>query len=548
MFLRLNYEFFLLSKELSQPTLEPEDAAPPSWIFYNAMHNALMSVPTTLPSVSEECNLTAIEQQSLEEEAARLEVAFRDGQIVGDNEDDVDDEEGDVDEEILEESEMMEDLSEEEDADDGDDNQDEDEGEVDLQVDDNGFLRPSEDCVDSVWTPEKIHLLIELRRSKEAEIAGGSMIEAYSNIVEDLGMVGVVSSHDVKKKWMKLVRQYLSVKEKMKDSSSEEIQIHIHSVEGVETVTGYTEGMATSWVFYDAMNSAMEDIKKISPEKSYKCRKSPDFIWVVDTTKKFIKLRGNKHSEIAHKGHNIVYQEILDKLGISDKVTIMMARKKWNYLVKRYQDEELAGGPRSWAFFNDMAQVMKHFKGRNASKLKSRASPEFLWPNELTKKFIQLRVNRQMDFADNGIQNTYAEIMEELGVGHILNPNQLRKKWNYLVAKYKEISNTTGTDGKCPAPHSWPFYEDMNNALQQIPENAIHGNRVMRSNLENIWTKEVILKFIELRGTRSPDTPKKVSLVCAEIIEELGLTGVITANQARKKWNYLWSKYLVCIF
>lgn len=28
-------------------------------------------------------------------------------------------------------------------------------------------------------------------------------------------------------------------------------------------------------------------------------------------------------------------------------------------------------------------------------------------------------------------------IMEELGLEHILNPNQLRKKWNYLVAKYK---------------------------------------------------------------------------------------------------------------
>ena len=33
-----------------------------------------------------------------------------------------------------------------------------------------------------------------------------------------------------------------------------------------------------------------------------------------------------------------------------------------------------------------------------------------------------------------------SEIMEELGLEHILNPNQLRKKWNYLVAKYKVIA------------------------------------------------------------------------------------------------------------
>lgn len=29
------------------------------------------------------------------------------------------------------------------------------------------------------------------------------------------------------------------------------------------------------------------------------------------------------------------------------------------------------------------------------------------------------------------------------------------------------------------------------------------------------------------------------------IVEELGLKGMITPNQARKKWNYLWSKYIV---
>lgn len=33
----------------------------------------------------------------------------------------------------------------------------------------------------------------------------------------------------------------------------------------------------------------------------------------------------------------LFFREILEKLGISDKVSVMMARKKWNYLVKRYQ-------------------------------------------------------------------------------------------------------------------------------------------------------------------------------------------------------------------
>ncbi|XP_037797730.1 zinc finger protein 714-like [Penaeus monodon] len=264
----------------------------------------------------------------------------------------------------------------------------------------------------------------------------------------------------------------------------------------------------------------------------------------VDVTRKFIKIRGEKHAEISQKGHNAVYQEILEKLGISDKVSVMMARKKWNYLVKRYQDEEMAGGERTWAFMKEMGQVMKHFRGANVNKLKSRASPEFLWPNELTRRFIELRVSRHSDFLETGIQNTYTEIMEELGLEHILNPNQLRKKWNYLVAKYKELSCTTGPDGTSPAPHSWPFYDDMHQALQQIPESALHSNRTVRTNFENIWTKEVTTRFIQLRGARPPDNTKKVSSVFANIVDELGLTGVITPNQARKKWNYLWSKYV----
>lgn len=42
------------------------------------------------------------------------------------------------------------------------------------------------------------------------------------------------------------------------------------------------------------------------------------------------------------------------------------------------KDEELAGGERTWALMKDMGQVMKHFRGANVNKLKSRASPEFL--------------------------------------------------------------------------------------------------------------------------------------------------------------------------
>ena len=39
---------------------------------------------------------------------------------------------------------------------------------------------------------------------------------------------------------------------------------------------------------------------------------------------------------------------------------------------------------------------------------------------------------------------------------------------------------------------------------------------------------------------------KKNQFIYREIIDELELTGIVTPNQARKKWNYLWGKYTVC--
>ena len=313
-------------------------------------------------------------------------------------------------------------------------------------------------------------MLIKLRVDREEDILNnGESNSIFSDILQQLELENYVTANDVCKKWLQLAQTYfrISVQLLEEDNQSEK---------------------STTWPFYHLMHKAMEKIKINSPEglfKGLKTRKSPEFTWVTEITKKFIKLRGEKHSEIAAKGHNSVYQEILNKLNISDKVSIIMARKKWNYLVNRYQDEVAAGGVRSWAFFNDMAHVMKHFKGCT-EKLKSRASPEFLWPNDLTRKFIQLRVEKHDDFADHGIQTTYTEIMEQLEIGHILNPNQLRKKWNYLVSKYKELTNTSGPDGTSPAPHSWPFYQDVHDALQKLPKNT-HGSKVGRINsLENI--------------------------------------------------------------
>ncbi|KAK8734365.1 hypothetical protein OTU49_006151 [Cherax quadricarinatus] len=522
-------------KELSQPALEPEDAAPPSWPFYAAMHDALLTMPpSVLPiSVGEEINAAGVvEEGSVLDEAFQegqsmdgMEVGYEDDEEEEEEEEEEDEDEDEEEDGIIDEDENMGEGYEDEDSQDMNES----------QGDENSQGMDGVD-IDEIWTEARTLRFIECRGAKESDMVTLGPTPVFAEILEELGMSEEVTVAEARKKWTQLVRRYLELK-------GPDAEDHKPAYGSTETLIS-NDVIEAGWLFFGPMHSVMESIKATSPDGGAKSRRSPEYTWSVEVTRKFIKIRGEKHTEISQKGHNAVYQDILEKLGIADRVSVMMARKKWNYLVKRYQDEEMAGGERTWAFMKEMGQVMKHFRGANVNKLKSRASPEFLWPNELTRRFIELRVARHSDFLETGIQTTYTEIMEELGLEHILNPNQLRKKWNYLVAKYKELSCTTGPDGSSPAPHSWPFYDDMQRALQQIPESAVHGNRTVRTNFENIWTREVTTRFIQLRGARPPDNTKKVSSVFANIVDELGLTSMITPNQARKKWNYLWSKYI----
>lgn len=130
------------SQELSQPVLEPEDAAPPSWEFFDAMHEACMAMPPCLMTM-EQALQEGHPEETVEEEAARLEEVFRSGNIVPIEEEDEEDiqevdeedtEEGDEEEEdkdvILEDliSDEDEKGEEEEDYDDDDDDDLEEEG------------------------------------------------------------------------------------------------------------------------------------------------------------------------------------------------------------------------------------------------------------------------------------------------------------------------------------------------------------------------------------------------------------------------------------
>ncbi|XP_018019174.1 uncharacterized protein LOC108675658 [Hyalella azteca] len=388
-----------------------------------------------------------------------------------------------------------------------------------------------ESCIDSVWTEEVLLKFISLHSDKFRWQDSSNHPLLYEELKNELELDDSIMWRELEHKWKQLNQIYAILAAKTDISSLEArksaLFVQLQAAESSEISSCISEN-----------NSVNSETKMCSIVRHK--RKSPEFTWSLDITRRFIQMRTNKHSEIPIKGHTAVYQEVLRDLGIDDRVTVMMARKKWNYLVNRYQDEYAAGGERSWALMNDMAVVMNTFAGLDTSKLKSRASPEFLWPNELTEKFIELRVSKKQDFLKYGVQHTYSAILKELGIARILTPTHLRKKWNYLVAKHKEISSYC-TDGS----HGWAFYDSMTNALDALaqcwePERILHTSPSHQP--EQIWTRPVVIKFIQLRAAYCKET-KNCSAMYSSILSELGLSSTFKPHQARKKWNYLWNKY-----
>ncbi|XP_042855794.1 splicing factor, arginine/serine-rich 19-like [Penaeus japonicus] len=289
-------------KELSQPALEPEDAAPPSWPFYAAMQDVLLTMP---PSVLPMSDSQEMEEPGVEGNGNGIDRTFHQGQSVEDIEEEYEDEEEEEDEEEDEDEE-----EEEEDEDDGMMDEDEDhlgdgfddEDSQDIsesQVDDNSQEMDSLE-VDEVWTEPRIFRFIELRGAKEADMVALGPSPVFAEILEELGMSEEVTPAQARKKWTQLVRRYLEFKGPYGESGRP-----IFTANPSMITPDLNDG---GWLFYSSMHAVMEAIKATSPDGGTKTRKSPEYTWSVDVTRKFIKIRGEKHAEISQKGHNAVYQ------------------------------------------------------------------------------------------------------------------------------------------------------------------------------------------------------------------------------------------------
>ena len=146
-------------------------------------------------------------------------------------------------------------------------------------------------------------------------------------------------------------------------------------------------------------------------------RRSPEFLWSIDITRRFIQLRADRHAEIQVKGHTTVYKELLHDLGIDHRVTVMMARKKWNYLINRYQvGYTVMMARKKWNYLINRYQV----------------------------RYTVMMARKKWNYLINRYQVRYTVVMARKKLNYLINRYQVcytimmaRQKWNYLINRYK---------------------------------------------------------------------------------------------------------------
>ncbi|XP_038045258.1 uncharacterized protein LOC119719834 [Patiria miniata] len=102
---------------------------------------------------------------------------------------------------------------------------------------------------------------------------------------------------------------------------------------------------------------------------------------------------------------------------------------------------------------------------------------QFKWSDEQTRKFLELR-RKHIDSFFSGkrgsIQDTYAVILEEMGLTGQVTPSKARKKWNNMAQLYRRLVNQPtidAGDGKKLVPSiSWPFFRDVERTLELEPQ------------------------------------------------------------------------------
>lgn len=95
----------------------------------------------------------------------------------------------------------------------------------------------------------------------------------------------------------------------------------------------------------------------------------------------------------------------------------------------------------------------------------------FVWTDDLISKLIQLRYEKRDEFRVSGkrgsTHDAWMNIIRELHMENQISVLTVRKKWNSLLNKFKDIENKIAV-GSCSEDVAWPHYNQMQTIMNEL--------------------------------------------------------------------------------
>ncbi|KAJ8251416.1 hypothetical protein GJAV_G00221110 [Gymnothorax javanicus] len=216
-------------------------------------------------------------------------------------------------------------------------------------------------------------------------------------------------------------------------------------------------------------------------------------------------------------------------------------------------------------------------------------TPVYKWTEEETIKLIQTRSKNDHLFTGKkyAAKKAWEEVLKQMDVKVGASTTQVKKKWDNLKHKYKELRRAatwTGGDEGAVTAATWPFYNAMHDAVSRggsidsaflidsfAAENTVHSTDAASdassssprgsvlltlsgscldeeddAHLSHSWPEKDTMTLIRLRAenehlfTGRRHTAKNA---WAEILQKMGLQDLVSPAHAAKKWSNLKRKY-----
>lgn len=99
------------------------------------------------------------------------------------------------------------------------------------------------------------------------------------------------------------------------------------------------------------------------------------------------------------------------------------------------------------------------------------SNESFTWTDEIISKLIKLRYEKRDEFKSSGkrgsTHDAWMNVVRDLRLENQISVLAVRKKWNSLLNKFKDIENKIAI-GSCSEDVAWPHYNQMQTIMNEL--------------------------------------------------------------------------------